>query len=316
MSKRFFITKPLWGISLVLVVGWLVGVESGCAASGPGESALCADAPTTEHVTEGGQVLVEDMARMMRLQEEATKLIADGRTVKMAELIGGLGNRHCELGLSRAGEQAISPEELYRRMRKNVLIVSDIYKCPKCGKWHGTTAGGFAISKSGACVTNYHVVNNASRETLVVATADGRVLPVKAVLAGSKVDDVAIIQVDGLGVEPLALAAAPAEPGAAVWTISHPTGRFYSMTAGIVSRYFTMRGMGGRSGSAKKMAITADYARGSSGAPVFNDHGAVVGMVASTSSIYADEKDGRKENLQMVVKECVPSESILKLVGG
>jgi S1-C subfamily serine protease len=61
------------------------------------------------------------------------------------------------------------------------------------------------------------------------------------------------------------------------------------------------------------MSITADYARGSSGSPVLDDSGAVVGMVADTRSIYYTIDHGAQQNLQMVVKECVPSASILKL---
>jgi S1-C subfamily serine protease len=57
------------------------------------------------------------------------------------------------------------------------------------------------------------------------------------------------------------------------------------------------------------MSITADYAKGSSGGPVFNDRGEVVGMVSSTSSLYyqTDSPEAPKEKgpLQMVIKNCV-----------
>ena len=47
---------------------------------------------------------------------------------------------------------------------------------------------------------------------------------------------------------------------------------------------------------------------------MFDERGAVVGMVADTVSIYYDEKAGHKDNLQMVVKECVPAANVLKLI--
>ena len=60
------------------------------------------------------------------------------------------------------------------------------------------------------------------------------------------------------------------------------------------------------------MAISADYARGSSGAAVLNDSGEIVGMVASTITINYDIKE--KTNPQMVVGLCAPVEAIRRLI--
>ena len=85
------------------------------------------------------------------------------------------------------------------------------------------------------------------------------------------------------------------------------------MTHGMVSRYnMIMETKHKKAG--KRMTITADYAKGSSGAPVFNRKGQVVGVVSSTSSIYYSVENGKKENLQMVVKNCIPVESIHELI--
>jgi S1-C subfamily serine protease len=247
---------------------------------------------------------------MQRLAAEAARLKEAGRTVKMASLIEQLKSPQCRLDLPAAPKQTIAAEVLYERTKDSVLVVAAPYKCEKCGKTHVSTATAFVASASGACVTNYHVVDEPKRDTLVVMTADGRVLPVKAVLAASKADDAAVLQVDGLVARPLALAAG-ARVGLAVRVISHPDARFYTLTKGIVSRYLTFRRAGA---DVPMMAITADYARGSSGGPVLNDCGAVVGMVANTHSIHYEEKDGRQGALQMVVKQCVPAAAILKLI--
>jgi S1-C subfamily serine protease len=61
------------------------------------------------------------------------------------------------------------------------------------------------------------------------------------------------------------------------------------------------------------MTVTADFAVGSSGGPVFNRHGAVVGMVARTHTINADPKS-ESPTTQMVVKMTIPSEDILSLI--
>jgi S1-C subfamily serine protease len=59
------------------------------------------------------------------------------------------------------------------------------------------------------------------------------------------------------------------------------------------------------------MAITADYAKGSSGAPVLDDTGSVVGIVSATNSIYYTPP---QKNLQMVIKSCIPVDAIWKLL--
>jgi serine protease Do len=192
-----------------------------------------------------------------------------------------------------------------------VLMMGSLYKCDKCTEWHIAVASGFVISESGAAVTSYHVLDPA-REALVAMAADGRVFPVREVLAASESDDLAIVQLEvrGPGLPSLGLGG-DAPVGAGVRIISHPDNRFYTLTEGIISRRYT-RQRAGRPAAA--MAVTAEYAKGSSGAPVFDDRGNVVGIVCSTSSIYYNERDGHKENLQMVIRECIPVAGIRKLV--
>ena len=44
--------------------------------------------------------------------------------------------------------------------------------------------------------------------------------------------------------------------------------------------------------------------------------GQVVGVAASTESLYYTEKEGVQNNLQMVFKNCVPVSQLLELIGG
>jgi len=61
----------------------------------------------------------------------------------------------------------------------------------------------------------------------------------------------------------------------------------------------------------KWITITADYAQGSSGGPILNEHGAVVGMVCQTLTISDDSGES-----QMTWKFTRPSSSILSLLQG
>ncbi len=163
------------------------------------------------------------------------------------------------------------------------------------------------LTADGVGATNYHVFEQDTAETMVVATRDGRVYPIKEMLAASRADDVAIFRIDAENLTP-----APVRPDAPVgtpaWVISHPARRFYTFTDGMVSRYFQVRHQGQ---AVPMMSITADYARGSSGAPVFDDGGNVIGLVARTESMYDSVEDRVQRNLQMVIKQCVPARSLL-----
>lgn len=67
-------------------------------------------------------------------------------------------------------------------------------------------------------------------------------------------------------------------------------------------------------GTTTNMSISADFAQGSSGAPVFNSAGAVVGVACWTRSTYAEKNGAAERNLQMVEKFCAPSSALLKLI--
>ena len=93
-----------------------------------------------------------------------------------------------------------------------------------------------------------------------------------------------------------------------VHVISHPDGMFYYYSKGMISLYDTMKGKP----RIQWMVISADYARGSSGAPVLNDSGEVVGMVASTVTIHYEKR--KLTNPQMVVRLCAPVDAIRALI--
>ena len=311
MAKRFPVFVPAAVMATALLAAI---VAAGCsAARGPecGAGAAFARADLVADHPAGEAEGLDDRQLDERLRREGEALIDAGKAVSVDTLIKQLGRTECRLKLPAAPGKRLPAADLYARAKASVLVLGRLYVCPKCKKRHATAATGFAISESGAVVTNYHVVNEAGSLALVAMTADGRVLPVREVLAANKADDVAILQLDGGGVRPLALA--PDAPvGAAVRVLSHPERRFYTLTEGIVSRYFGEQ-RGGT--SAAVMSITADFARGSSGAPVLDERGAVVGVAASTTSLYYQTgADGRQENFQMAIKKCVPAARVLALI--
>ncbi len=277
-------------------------------------AALCVPAPAAGLAPDPAPV--DDAAFQRDLTRAVIALRESHKLTPIDTLRGQLSRRTAGAALPRlpAPAAARDPAVVYARARESVLVMCELYKCGKCSEWHVSCSTCFAIAPD-IVVLNHHAftTNRAAgiTESMAVATADGRVFPVREILAASPTDDAAAVRIDGGPLPPLPLSAdAPA--GADVFVVSHPAGMFYTLTRGIVSRHYVDGG--GRKGpGVPRLAITADFAKGSSGGPVFNSAGAVVGMVASTRSIYYDEKSGEQRNLQMVVKNCVPARSILAL---
>jgi len=263
-------------------------------------------------VADGFDAPISDRSIKMNFEKKLGEMRDAEKCIDPAELAKQLAERKRHaFALPDAPERDLDTASVYERCKDGVLCFGHIYKCDKCSKWHGNLAGGFVISKDGIAVTNYHVMESDKAAAFGAMTLGGKVYPVKEVLAASKADDLAIVQLEGDDFHPLPVARGD-EVGEDVTVISHPEGRYFTVSEGIIARYFTARTKVGS--NSPRIAITADYARGSSGCPVFNEAGAVVGVVASTKSIYYSKKDGIDQNLQMVIKSCIPSGSILKLL--
>ncbi|MFI4859410.1 MAG: serine protease [Phycisphaerales bacterium JB063] len=266
----------------------------------------------------GGESYIDDRSIVMEIEREATVLIDSGVSTDNAELQTQLRRSAVALDAPLAGalvDAEADGQGVYEQAVDGVLVVAGLYLCGNCDRYHANCASGFIISEDGLAVTNHHVVDNADNLTLVARTHDGRVVPIVEVLACDARDDVALVRLSPDHGPYTALPIArDAEVGERVHAITHPDGRFYCYTSGEVSRFFLeprRRGTG-----ARRMQITADYAKGSSGGPILNDRGEVVGLVTSTTSVYYNTQDGRQENLQMVFHNCVPYESILDLFAG
>lgn len=142
------------------------------------------------------------------------------------------------------------------------------------------SGSGFFVTANGAVVTNHHVI--AGARSIVVTLADGRELEVAGVRARDVDHDVALVQVDG-GADasfphlPLGDAAGLRE-GDRVAVIGSPLGLAGSISEGIYST--TRVSVGGRDGP--WLQITAAISPGSSGSPVLDAHGRVVGVAVAS----------------------------------
>ena len=240
----------------------------------------------------------------------ATLRRVEARAVPLSLLRRQLALAHCTIELPPPCKVAMSPAQMYRLRRDSVFIMSTLYKCGTCTDTHASVAAGFCIATNGVLVTNYHVMNATNGSFIAAVSFDGMAYPVREVLAADKDADIAIVRIEADTIAPIPLAA-PADVGNVVCVISHPGEHFYLLTSGMVAGYYANCTHHRR--RTPRMVITADFAQGSSGGPVLDMCGEVVGMVASTQTLATgDDKD--HERTQMVLKNCVPVESIRALI--
>ena len=136
------------------------------------------------------------------------------------------------------------------------------------------TGTGFLVNTSGVIVTNYHVIQEGN--VAVVKLSDGTALPVDGVLAADKVRDLAVIKVHGKTFRTLTLGNSDhVQVGEEVVAIGNPLGLELTVSNGILSGVRTVEKEGGNF-----LQITAPISHGSSGGPLFNMQGEVVGITS------------------------------------
>lgn len=133
---------------------------------------------------------------------------------------------------------------------------------------------GFFINEKGGVVTNRHVLEGASHAE--VKTPEGKVYPVKKVIAEEIEGDLIQISVEILRnvVRPLLISASLPEVGERVVVIGSPLGLEQTVSEGIVSAVRKIPAFG------KVIQITAPISSGSSGSPVVNMRGEVIGVAS------------------------------------
>jgi serine protease Do len=132
---------------------------------------------------------------------------------------------------------------------------------------------GFAISADGYFVTNNHVVENASKVTVIFDNGDEKTA---TVVGTDKRTDLAVVKVDGVNDLPFVnFATEDVRVGDWVVAVGNPFGLGGTVTAGIVSA--RGRDIAG-SAQGDFLQIDAAVNTGNSGGPAFNLKGEVVGV--------------------------------------
>lgn len=167
-----------------------------------------------------------------------------------------------------------------------------------------STGTAFAVSADGLAVTNFHVVEKGSE--FVAKTSQGAEFSVSAVTATDPDADLALVSLKANGIPFLELGESESlNIGAPVAVFGCPKGLSGTLSEGILSARRNEAELAGEvmPNGGKLMQITAPISPGSSGSPVIDRNGKVIGVATAGFS------GGGSQNLNFIV----PVEAVQKL---
>jgi S1-C subfamily serine protease len=187
-------------------------------------------------------------------------------------------------------------KQLHKQARESIFLLRLF---DASGEAFGSGTG--FLVQNGLVATNHHVVESAARVEVVLS--DEKTVEAAAIVAWDPENDLALLKLPAVDRRPLALESSRSlEPGDRVIVLGSPLGLSGTLSDGIVAA-LRPHGLGVESQmSGPLLQITAPISPGSSGSPVLNAHGAVVGVAAGNLS------GGQNLNF------AIPSDTLIALI--
>jgi S1-C subfamily serine protease len=157
--------------------------------------------------------------------------------------------------------------ELVARAKRSVVLITTY----DAGGQPEKQGSGFFLARD-RVATNFHVVETASR--IQIRTFNGKTVFASSVVAMDKTSDLALLQLsEPIGeATPLELSDVMPAAGQSLLLVSNPAGTQGKVSFGVVGPSWKFVNFG------ERMQITAQVAAGSSGAPVLDFEGRVIGV--------------------------------------
>jgi len=184
----------------------------------------------------------------------------------VAAWVATVGSTSAQLPAATGTQQVPSAEELYRRVLPSLVVVEAQRK-------DGTViqGSGFLALRDGLAVTAWHVVKNSVRVS--VRFADGETFEVSGLIDRDVLRDLAVIRVKTFGRPQLVLRSALPAVGARAYALGSPRGLDFSITEGLISQIQVV-------GSVRQLQFSSAVSPGSSGGPVIDSEGGVLGVTS------------------------------------
>src|SRR5579859_5036609 len=186
-------------------------------------------------------------------------------------ILVGIAALPSNVGFAQTSGPVTNAADLYKSASPSVVLI-EVYNSK--GEVSGKGSG-FLVSADGAILTNFHVVEHTKQATVRLANDDA--YDTVEVIEVDKRKDIALIKIKGFGLPFLKLGRSQdVAVGETIYSLSNPLGVFQNtLSQGIVS--------GIRPGDGYKyFQISAPISHGSSGGPIFNSRGEVIGIAVAT----------------------------------
>ena len=186
-------------------------------------------------------------------------------------------------GSPMASQGGLTPSQVYAMNVNSVVAISNQSTTNVWGQVSETAASGtgFIISADGYILSNYHVVEGASKLTVITYMGD----EYEAKLVGfDKMNDVSILKVEAQGLDPVTIGSSDELiVGDQVVAIGNPLGELTSsLTVGYISA--KDRTINTDGSLINMMQTDAAINPGNSGGPLFNMKGEVIGITTAKYS--------------------------------
>ncbi len=159
---------------------------------------------------------------------------------------------------------------------------------------------GFFVDDGSLLVTNFHVVEGANE--IFVKLQDGRILRSKKIAAFDVEKDLVVVKLDTPSSRRMVLGDSDqVKTGDPIVVVGNPEGLEQTVSNGLISGMRTVD-------SEKRFQISAPISLGSSGGPVFDEHGAVIGVA------FASYREGQNLNFAIPINLLRPLLSRQRIV--
>jgi S1-C subfamily serine protease len=183
---------------------------------------------------------------------------------------------------------------LYERAAPSVVVITSVDAAGQTSQ-----GSGVVLRADGVIATNLHVIADAVSARIQLANGD--VYDDVSVLDTDERRDIAILRVKAINLPALAVADSDTvKIGATVYVIGAPRGLTGSLSSGIVSSLRSASEVSPTLTGFRVIQFTAPISPGSSGGPLFDESGKLLGLV------FASRVDGQNINLAIPVNYVAP----------